>query len=132
MTATSVVAGHDVDAGDRHQAANIVVAEDLLSDDGIDLCELPAEEVQLAQAAVDGQALIEREDLLGDPRAALDADGSLAGLRPLRLRCSTERARPPSAIATCDRSRDARPARSTCSPLTSRRGGQLHQRAQGP
>lgn len=51
--------------------ANVVVAEHLLRDDRIDLRELVAEEIQLAQAAVDGQALIDRQDLLSDPRAAL-------------------------------------------------------------
>jgi len=52
--------GDDVDAGNRHQPTHVLVAEDLLGDDPIDLREIGAEEVQLTQARIDGQALVDR------------------------------------------------------------------------
>ena len=66
--------GDDVDAGDRHQPAHVLVAQRVLGDDLVDLRELAAEEVQLAQAAVDVQALIDGQLPGGDPRAALLAE----------------------------------------------------------
>jgi hypothetical protein len=76
--------GHDVDAGDRHEPAHVVVAERVLGDDRADPRELAGQEVQLAQPAVDGESLIGG----GSCRAAIHArpflpNGSLAGLRPL-------------------------------------------------
>ena len=76
--------GHDVDAWDRHQPPHVLVAEHLLSDDRVDLGQLVAEEVQLAQAGVDRQALVEWQLLRGDPRAALLAErvaGRVASLQ---------------------------------------------------
>jgi hypothetical protein len=52
----------------------IRIVVDLLGDDPFDLGEFITDEVQLAQPSEDGQALIDRQLLLGDPLAALLAE----------------------------------------------------------
>ena len=66
--------GDDVDAWDRHEATHVLIAEDLLRDDGVDLRELLTEEVQLAQAGIDGQALVDGQLLRRDPCPPLLAE----------------------------------------------------------
>src|SRR3954453_9520440 len=51
-----------------------MIGEYLLSDDAVDLSELCSDEVQLTQACVNGQALIDRQLLGVDPGAALLAE----------------------------------------------------------
>jgi hypothetical protein len=68
-------AGRDhIDAGNRHQPPHVFVDDRQPGDQAIDGRQLVAEEIQLAQAAVDRQALVERELLAGQPLAALGAE----------------------------------------------------------
>src|SRR3954454_11128003 len=56
--------GHGIDARDRHQPPHVAVGHRLLGDDLVALRESGAQEVELAQARIDRQPLIERQ-LLG-------------------------------------------------------------------
>jgi hypothetical protein len=69
-----------VDAGDRHQPPNITVENGQAGDDPVDGRELLTEEVQLAQAPVDSETLIERQLLSGQPLASYRR----IGVPPLR------------------------------------------------
>ena len=66
--------GGHVDAGDGQQAPHVLVALRLGRDEAIDLGEFLAEEVELAQAALDGETLIRRQFLDGEPSATLTAE----------------------------------------------------------
>ena len=58
-----------VDAGDGHQPLDLGPAQRLGGDQLIDLRDLRVEEVDLAQAGVDGLALADRQLLISQPRA---------------------------------------------------------------
>jgi hypothetical protein len=62
------------DARDRHQPPDVWVTERVFGDDPIDCRELVAVKIELAQAPVKRQPLVDRQLLLGQPRAALDAE----------------------------------------------------------
>ena len=57
----------DVDAGDGHQPLDLRPAQRVGGDELVDLGDLGVEEVDLAQAGVDGLALADRQLLLGQP-----------------------------------------------------------------
>ena len=73
---------HHVDPRDGHQPADVGHPDRLGGDQLVDLRELVAEEVQLAQPGLEGQALVDRQLLLGQPRPSLDSERSAAGGRP--------------------------------------------------
>lgn len=85
--ASGITSSQTVDRGSRLVAW--CTAEDLPREDRVDPRELLAEEVQSARAGVDGQALVDRQLLRGDPRLPLPGERIAGGIRPLRLRCST-------------------------------------------
>jgi hypothetical protein len=65
----------DMHAGDGHQPPDVAVSDDVLGDHAIGPRELLTEEVELPQAPVDGQPLIDRQLELGEPSPALDPEG---------------------------------------------------------
>jgi hypothetical protein len=85
IRATSVVAVTTSLRGIVFSRRTSSVAEDLLRDDSIDLRELVAEEVQLTPTAVDGQALIDRQNLLGIHNRPFTSNGSEVGLPALEV-----------------------------------------------
>ena len=60
--------------GDGHQPLDLRPAQRLGGDELVDLRDLGVEEVDLAQAGVDGLALADRQELLGQPGPALDSE----------------------------------------------------------
>lgn len=64
----------DVDSGDGHQPLDLRPAQRLRRDELLDRGDLSVEEIDLAQTRVDRLALGERQLLLAQPSAALDAE----------------------------------------------------------
>jgi hypothetical protein len=62
--------GRDVDPGDRHQPFDLGALEGLLGELAVDVRDLGGEEIDLAQARLDGVALVAGEFELGEPPAA--------------------------------------------------------------
>src|SRR4051794_9816498 len=66
--------GLHVDAGDAHQPQHLRPGERLLGDLAVERGDFLVEEVDLAQAAVEGQPLIEGQLQLAQPTAASGAE----------------------------------------------------------
>src|SRR4051812_46184066 len=74
-TAAMNVARDDhVDAGDGHQPLDLGPAQGVGGDQLVDLRDLGVEEVDLAQAGVDGLALVDCQLLLSQPASTLDPE----------------------------------------------------------
>jgi len=63
-----------VDRGDGHEPLDLRPGEGVGGDEPLDLRDLAVEEVDVAQARVDGLALADGELLVGQPVPALDAE----------------------------------------------------------
>jgi hypothetical protein len=66
--------GRHIDARDRHQPLDLGVLKRLLRHERVDLLELLAEEVELAQTPINSEPLVEWQQLVGQPPTALDTE----------------------------------------------------------
>jgi hypothetical protein len=73
--AVNVPGGGHMHAENGHQSPHVTVIDDVLGDHAIGSRQLVAQEVELPQAAVDGQALVDRQREVGEPSPILDPEG---------------------------------------------------------
>jgi hypothetical protein len=66
--------GRDIHPRDRHQPLDFRILERVLGDQRVDLAELLAKKVELAKARVDGEPLVDGQDLIAEPLASFDAE----------------------------------------------------------
>jgi hypothetical protein len=79
---------HDVDAGDRQQLAHVGVVERVLRDELVELGELLAQEIELAQAAIDVSRSSGGSSCPAIHARPLLPNGVACRIAALRLRCN--------------------------------------------